>query len=176
MGKWRYSSIILNFRTRRRSSVGFTPQALDLVEADPRSQLLRRLGGPQSRLTYHGEEQNPLFLMRIESCTFSLQPCCYIKYMDVTIPPVYGHRNLNSRSVWQWPPLWSCGHLSLATGYRQSVCPETRRVQCLHPLSSSARLVRPFHDRPAASCHRIYSRSGPHSYFVLRRSPVHIAM
>jgi hypothetical protein len=61
VGKWRYSSTILNLGTRRRSVVSFTPWPIYRMYP-----LYRSLGGPQSRSRYCGEEKNLLPLPGIE--------------------------------------------------------------------------------------------------------------
>jgi hypothetical protein len=56
MGKWSYSSIIIDLGTRWRWVVCFAPQLLYLRRKSPRYPLRRRLGGPQSWSGHLGEK------------------------------------------------------------------------------------------------------------------------
>jgi hypothetical protein len=58
MGEQRYSSSILDFGTRWRWVVSFTPRPLYSREKSPRYILGRRLGEPQSSSGCYGEEKN----------------------------------------------------------------------------------------------------------------------
>jgi hypothetical protein len=60
MGKWRYSSTILNIGTRWRGVVSFMPLLLYLKGMSLHYPLDRRLGGPQSQSGCCGEEKNLL--------------------------------------------------------------------------------------------------------------------
>jgi hypothetical protein len=63
-GEWRYGSTILDFGSRRRWMVSFTPRPLFPRRKNPRYPLDTRLGGPQSRSGRCGVEKNPLLLPR----------------------------------------------------------------------------------------------------------------
>jgi hypothetical protein len=58
MGEWRYSSTFLDFGTRWRCVVSFTPRSLYPRGNCPRCTLDRRLGGPQRRSGCYREEKN----------------------------------------------------------------------------------------------------------------------
>jgi hypothetical protein len=66
MGKWKYSSTILNPGTRWRKVVSFTLLPLCPQGKSPRFPLDRRLGGPQSWPECCGEQKNLLPLAGIE--------------------------------------------------------------------------------------------------------------
>jgi hypothetical protein len=72
MGEWRYSSIILELRTRWKWVVSFTPRPLY-----PLYPVNRRLGEPQSRSGPYGVEKNILPLPRIEPRPTSPSPSLY---------------------------------------------------------------------------------------------------
>jgi hypothetical protein len=57
MGKWRYTSSILDLDTRWRWVASFTPLSLYLQRRSPHCPLDTRLGVPQSRSVHCGEEK-----------------------------------------------------------------------------------------------------------------------
>jgi hypothetical protein len=71
MGKWRYSSTILDLSTRWRLVVSFTPLPLYFRRKSPHYPIERRLGGPKSR-SGSCEEEKYLTLARIR--TLAVQP------------------------------------------------------------------------------------------------------
>jgi hypothetical protein len=58
MGKWTYSSTILQLRTRKRTVIHLALLLLYLCRNSPWYPLYRRLGELQSQSGCHGEEEN----------------------------------------------------------------------------------------------------------------------
>jgi hypothetical protein len=90
MGKWRYSSTILDEGTQQRWVVILAPWPLHPGERAPWYPLDRRLGAPQSWSGWYAEEKNLLPLPKIKPWVSSMQP--------ITIPTELS----SSKSMCAW--------------------------------------------------------------------------
>jgi hypothetical protein len=58
MGKWKYTSTVLDLGTKQRRVVSFKPRSLYPWGKSPRYPLGRRLGGPQRKYGRYGQEKS----------------------------------------------------------------------------------------------------------------------
>jgi hypothetical protein len=108
MGKWRYSSTILDLGTRWRWVVSFISVTLYPRWKNPRYPLERRLGGPQIQSGLCGEEKNHALpgTEPVPSSPSLYRLSCPFSYVHIVVSPVVDPDERKSvpastRYVWQ---------------------------------------------------------------------------